>query len=337
MFPRNRVIFIAGAIATLLVISIAYGVSLKVGLVLDKGGRDDKSFNASAYRGGTEAKEKLGINLKVLESSDDSSLEANLRALAERGFELVIGIGFVQEAPIQKVAKEFSKVKFLLVDGVVDLPNVRSVVFREHEGAYLVGAAAALTTKTNTIGFVGGMDIPLIRRFAMGYEAGIKAVNPKIKVIINYVGSGSDAWRNPTRAKELALSQYKKSNADIIFTAAGASSMGVFDAAEEMKRFAIGCDSNQNWIKPGRILTSMIKAVDVAVFETIDLASRQQFTPGKISLGVREKGIDFAVDSFNEKILPPPIVAKLNSIKEKIRNNEIKVMDYYEVSKKNGK
>ncbi len=305
----------------------------KVGLVLDKGGKDDKSFNAAGFRGATEGKEKLGIELKVLESSSDNSLEPNHRQLAQRGYDLIIGVGFVHQEPIARVAKQFPKTKFVLIDAVVDLPNVRSVMFQEHEGSYLVGAIAAMSSKTGTVGFVGGMEIPLIKRFYLGYEAGAKAINPKIKVIEKYVGSSSDAWRNPSKAKELALSEIN-SKADVIFTPSGASGLGVFDAIEEKKVFAIGCDSNQNWVKPGKILTSMLKRVDTAVYEAIADGKNEKFTAGKKVMGVKEGGVDFAVDSFNQSVLKSEVIAKANQLKTDIAAGKIQVPDYYVLQKK---
>lgn len=305
---------------------------LKVGLVLDKGGRDDKSFNAAAFRGATDAQKKLGIQLKVVESGDDTAIEPNLRTFAQKGYDLVIGIGFVQGTALAKVAKEFPKTHFLLVDNLVEVPNVRSVIFKEHEGSYLVGAIAALTSKTNTIGFVGGMDIPLVRRFEMGYAAGAKAVNPKVTVLTNYIGSGSDAWKNPMKGKELALSQYNK-KADVVFHVAGASGLGIFDAAEETKKFAIGVDSNQNWIKPGRVLTSMIKGVDVAVYKTIEELKAGKFVAGKFSYGFAENAIDFALDEHNRAILTPEVEKRANALKADIISGKIKVPDLYELNK----
>lgn len=313
--------------------SVAQAAGLKVGLVLDKGGRDDKSFNAAAFAGATEAQKKLGIELKVVEASDDTAIEPSLRTFAQRGYPLVIGIGFVQASAIEKVAKDFPKVSFVVIDSEVKLPNVRSVIFKEHEGSFLVGAAAALTSKTNQIGFIGGMDIPLIRRFEMGYKAGAEAANKQVKITSQFVGSTSDAWKNPTKAKELAASQYQK-KVDVIFAAAGASGLGIFDAAEELKKFAIGVDSNQNWVKPGRILTSMVKRVDLAVYDAIEKKSKDKFEAGAVSLGLKEGAIDFAVDEFNKPLLTPEALKKVNDFKEKIIKGSIKVPDYYEVNKK---
>jgi basic membrane protein A len=201
-------------------------------------------------------------------------------------------------------------------------------MFEEHEGAYLVGAIAAMASRTGKVGFVGGMDIPLIRRFAMGYEAGAKKINASITVSANYVGITSEAWNNPPKGKELALAQYE-SGADIIFAAAGASGLGVFDAAEEKKKFAIGCDSNQNWAKPGLILTSMLKRVDESVFATIEEAKAGKFAAGEKRFGLSNKGIDYAVDQYNEKILSQEVRKKAEELKAEIIAGKIAVPDYY--------
>jgi basic membrane protein A and related proteins len=305
---------------------------LKVGLALDKGGRDDKSFNSAAFKGVTDAEKKLGIQVKVVESSDDSGIEPSLRTFAQKGFDLVIGIGFIMGDPMKKIAAQFPNTKFLIVDSVVDLPNVRSITFKEHEGSYLVGYIAALTSKTGKVGFVGGMDVPLIRRFEMGYKAGAKAANPKTEVISNYVGSSSDAWRNPTRGKELATSQFGK-GVDVTFAAAGASGLGVFDAAEEKKKFAIGVDSNQNWVKPGRILTSMLKRVDLAVYDTVEKTTKGQFKGGVMEWGFKDGAIDFAMDEHNRAILTPEVEKKANEIKNQISSGKVSVPDYYKINK----
>src|SRR5882757_7475534 len=214
--------------------SASPAAEFKVGLVLDRGGKDDKSFNASAYQGGMEAKKKLGIFLKYVEATDDNAFEPMLRAFAQRDFDLIIGIGFAQKEAIKKVAAQFPKKHFAIIDAQVDESNVRSLIFEEHEGAFLVGAIAAMTSNTGKIGFVGGMDILLIRRFHMAYEAGAKKINPQITVLANYVGITSEVWNNPPKGKELAVAQYD-SGADVVFAAAGASGLGVFDAAEEKR------------------------------------------------------------------------------------------------------
>jgi basic membrane protein A len=300
----------------------------KAGLVLDRGGKDDKSFNSSAYQGAMDAKKKLGVFVKYVEATDDNAFEPLLQAFAKRDFDLIIGIGFAQKEPIRKAAEQFPKKHFAIVDAQVDAPNVCSLLFEEHEGAYLVGAIAALTSKSGKVGFVGGMDTPLIRRFEMGYEAGARKINPQIDVLANYVGVTSEAWNNPPKGKELALAQYD-SGADVIFAAAGASGLGVFDAAEDKKKYAIGVDANQNWTKPGLILTSMLKRVDEAVYSAIEQAQAGNFVGGVKRFGLANKGIDYAVDQYNEKILPESVRKKADEIKAEIIAGKIAVPDYY--------
>jgi basic membrane protein A and related proteins len=306
----------------------ATAADFKVGLVLDRGGKDDKSFNTSAYEGANEAKKKLGIFLKYVEAADDNAYEPLLRAFAQRDFDLIIGIGFAQKEAIKKVAAQFPQKHFAIIDAEVDAPNVRSLMFEEHEGAYLIGAIAAMTSKTGKIGFVGGMDIPLIRRFSTAYEAGAKKENPQITVLANYVGVTSEAWNNPPKGKELAVSQYD-SGIDIIFAAAGASGLGVFDAAEEKKKFAIGVDANQNWMKPGLILTSMLKRVDEAIYSTIEESKAGKFSGGVKKFGLANNGISYAVDKYNEKVLPESVRKRADEIKAEIIAGKIVVPDFY--------
>jgi basic membrane protein A len=306
--------------------------AFRVGLVLDKGGRDDKSFNAAAYKGVMQIKQELKAFVKYVEATDDNAFEPHLRAFAQKGFDLILAIGVSQLDAVKKVARKFPDSHFVIVDGEIDAPNVQSLLFEEHQGAYLVGAIAALMSKTGKVGFIGGMDIPLIRRFELGYSSGAKGINPKIKVFSNFVGVTGDAWNNPTKEKELAVSQYE-SGVDIIFSAAGASGAGLFDAAEEKKKFAIGVDSNQNWVKPGYVLTSMVKRVDEAVVATCKEAADGKFTSGTRKYGFESKGIDYAVDSYNDQLLPANIREKAEAIKVDIISGKIKVPDYYKLKK----
>jgi basic membrane protein A len=301
---------------------------IKVGLVLDKGGKDDKSFNTSAYEGAMKAQKELGIELKYVEATDNNSLEVLHRNFAQRKYDLVIGIGFAQADAVKKVSALFPQTQFAIVDGDVSAPNVRALLFEEHEGSFLIGAAAAMKSKTGVVGFIGGMDIPLIRRFQKAYEAGVKHVNPKATVIVNYIGVTGEAWNNPAKAKEMSLAQIGK-KADVIFHAAGASGSGLFDAAAEKKIYAIGVDSNQNWIKPGVVLTSMLKRVDVAVFETIKQANEKKFQAGVVRFGLKDTGVDWALDQNNEKLWSTQEKTKLNEIKKQIVAKKIKVPDYY--------
>jgi basic membrane protein A len=308
--------------------SYASAADFRVGLVLDKGGKDDKSFNSAALQGANKARDELKVSLKYVEATDDNAFEPMLRAFASKDFDLIIAIGVSQAEAVKKVSLAFPAKKFAIVDAEVQGPNVRSMLFEEHEGSYVVGALAALTSKTGKIGFIGGMDIPLIRRFQMGYDAGARSINPAIKLSSNYVGVTGDAWNNPAKAKELALAQYG-SGADVIFAAAGASGSGLFDAAEEKNKLAIGVDSNQNWIKPGHVLTSMLKRVDVAVYDVCKDAQAGKFTAGVKRYGFANHGIDYALDKNNEKLISPETRVRLDKIKADIVSGKVKVPDYY--------
>lgn len=320
-------------LASYLMCSLAVAAP-RIALVLDKGGKDDKSFNSAAFEGATRAQKELGMEFKYVEAPDLSAVENFHRSFAsKKSFDLIVGIGVVQVDAVKKVAAQFPNQKFAIVDGDINLPNVKSLLFEEHEGSYLVGVLSAMKSTTGKLGFIGGMDIPLIRRFAMGFEAGAKQINPKIVVVPNYIGISGEAWNNPTKAKELALSQYN-SGVDVIFAAAGASGSGVFDAAEDKKKFAVGVDSNQNWIKPGLILTSMLKRVDVALFETIKDIKENKFQGGVVRFGLKNKGVDYAVDSNNKGLLTPDMIKKVDSVKSDIIAGKIEVPDYYKKTTK---
>jgi basic membrane protein A len=305
----------------------------RVGLVLDKAGKDDQSFNASAYRGGQRAEKTLGVLVKTVEVRDAAASESMMRALAGRKYDLIVAIGFSHAGAVKKVAPAFLSRRFVLVDSEVKQPNVTSVMFAEHEGAFLVGALGAMVSKTGNLGFIGGMDIPLIRRFAMGYEAGAKFVNSRAKIHAAYIGVTGDAFNNPPKAKELALLQNAQ-GADVIFHAAGSSGAGLVDAAEEKKFLAIGVDSNQNGVKPGRILTSMVKSVDVAVFEAIRSAKEGRLMGGHTLFhGFKTGGIDIAVDENNKRLITQEMYNKAESIKAGINSGAIQVPDYYILKK----
>ncbi len=319
------------ALVVFIVSSIIWSVSsagIKVGLVLDKGGKDDKSFNSSAYEGAMKAVKNLGIELKYVEATDSNSLESLHRNFAQKKYDLIIGIGFAQADAVKKVSALFPETHFAIVDGNVEGPNIRTLLFQEHEGSFLMGAAAAMKSKTGVVGFIGGMDIPLIRRFQKGYEAGAKHINPKIVVLNNFIGVTGEAWNNPAKAKEIALAQISQ-KADVIFHAAGASGSGLFDAAADKKVFAIGVDSNQNWIKPGTVLTSMLKRVDVAVYDTIESAQNKKFKAEKALFGLKDQGVDWAQDVNNEKLWTVAEKTKMNELKKSIIAGKVTVPDYY--------
>jgi len=309
-------------------VSFSARAEMKVGLVLEKSGKDDKSFNASAYEGLKRAEKVLGVTTKTVEAPDNSAYESLQRAFAEKKYDLIVAVGFHQLESIKKNAERFPNQKFVLVDEDAKLPNVRSVMFEENEGSYLVGALAALHAPSGKVGFIGGMDVPLIRRFQMGYEAGVKKINPQAQITVNYLGVTGEAWNNPPKAKELALDQYDH-GVDVIFVAAGNSGLGVFDAAAEQKKLAIGVDSNQDWIKPGFILTSMLKRVDEAVFDSVKLFQDGKFTTGLIRYGVKSKGVDYALDEHNAKLVSEADKTKLEQLRGDIISGKIKVPDYY--------
>src|SRR5918998_304387 len=296
---------------------------VRVGIVFDIGGKDDRSFNAAAYEGVRRAERELGIVLRDVEPGNPTSIEPALRAFAEREFDLVIGIGFAQAPILEQVAKDYPNVNFAIVDGVSQQPNVASLVFREHEGSYLVGMIAARASKTGTLGFVGGMDIPLIHRFRVGYEEGARAVNPQVRVIPNFVGVTDAAWNNPGKGKELALAQIGK-GADVIFTAAGNSGLGAFDAVEQAgkdatgraNRFVIGVDSNQNMVKPGFVLTSMVKRVDNAVFDIVNNVKNGQFKGGFHIFGLDKDGVGFSLDDYNRSLITPEVLQEVEAARQ---------------------
>jgi len=300
---------------------------IKVGLVFDIGGKDDRSFNAAAYEGARRAARDFPILMRDAEPGDPTSLEPAMRAFAERGYDLIIGVGFAQAPLIQSVAADYTNLRFAIVDGVVDRPNVASLLFREHEGSFLVGLIAARVSKTGILGFVGGMDIPLIHRFHTGYEEGARYVNPNIRVLQNYIGITDAAWNNPGRGRELALAQIDL-GADVIFQAAGNSGLGVFDAVEERNKLAIGVDSNQNWIKPGFILTSMLKRVDVAVYNVIQEVLEGKFKGGIHSYGLSNDGVGFALDDYNKALIPQSVLDEVEQARRAIIDGRIRVTDY---------
>lgn len=317
----------------LILFSSSAQAELRIGLVLEKSGKDDKSFNASAYEGLKRAEKELKVMTKTVEAPDNSAYESLQRAFADKKFDLIVAVGFHQLESVKKNAERFPNQKFVLVDEDAKMPNVRSVMFEEQEGSYLVGALAALHSKSGKVGFIGGMDVPLIRRFQMGYEAGVKKINPKAEITVNYLGVTGEAWNNPPKAKELALDQYNH-GVDVIFTAAGNSGLGIFDAAAEQKKLAIGVDSNQDWIKPGFILTSMLKHVDEAVFDSIKLLQEGKFTTGLSRYGVKSKGVDYSLDEHNAKLITADDKKKVEALREDIIKGRIKVPDYYLLQKK---
>lgn len=309
----------------------AASTAIKVGLVFDVGGRGDKSFNDAAFRGLEEAKTKLGVEYEYIEPGPGADREAGLRQLASRDdVRLIFGVGFIFTDDITNIAKEFPDKKFACIDYSIDstrpIPqNLLAVEFKEEEGSFLVGALAALVTKTNTIGFIGGMQSPLIKKFEVGYILGARYANEKCKVLVGYAGLTGDAFKNPGKGKEIALGQYNQ-GADVIYHASGVTGLGVFEAAREKKRFAIGVDSDQYHEAPGFILSSMTKIVDTAVFETIRQVQTDSFSGGRVvTFDLRSKGVDYVYDGNNKRLIPDEVRAKVEILRNRVIAGEILV------------
>jgi basic membrane protein A len=296
-------------------------------VVYGTGGKFDKSFNEAAYAGAERFKQEAGIDYRDFEPTGDTQGEQALRNFASRGFNPVIGVSFAWTSAIEKVATEFPDTKFVLIDSVVDKPNVRSVVFKEQEGSYLVGLLAGMASKTKKVGFVGGMDIPLIRRFACGYVQGAKAADGSMQVLQNMTGTTGAAWNDPVRGGELAKSQIDQ-GADVIYAAAGATGLGVLQTAADNGKLSVGVDSNQNHLHPGSVLTSMIKRVDLAVYNAMKDTHEGKFTPGVVALGVAEDGVGYAVDENNQALITEEMKAAVEKAKADIISGAIQVHDY---------
>jgi basic membrane protein A len=299
----------------------------KLAIVYDAGGKFDKSFNQSAAEGVARFTKETGINVLEAQASSDTQAEQVLRGLARKKLDLIASIGFSQTQAVQKVAAEFPNVHFVLVDGNAQGKNVNSVLFKEQEGSYLAGVAAAMASKTKKLGFVGGMDIPLIRAFQCGYAQGAKAVAPKAEIFQNMVGTTSAAWNDPAKGGELARAQFDR-GADVVFAVAGGSGMGALQMAKTRGKLAIGVDSNQNYLHPGTMLTSMVKHVDNVAYDAFVQAKNGQWTPGVSYKGLKEGGVDWALDKDNRAVVTPEIEKRVNAAKADIISGKIKVVDY---------
>jgi basic membrane protein A len=308
--------------------------AVDVGVVFDLGGRGDKSFNDGAYLGGERAQRELGARVRFIEPGDGSDREAGLRLLAAEGMDLVIGVGFIFSDDLTLLAREYPKTNFAGVDysvgvdstGAPILPpsNLAALKFREEEGSFLVGALAALVSKSKKVGFVGGMNFPLIHKFEAGFRAGVKHVCGQCTTISQYAGVTPEAFRNPGRGKELALSQYQQ-GVDVIYHAAGSTGLGVFEAARQSGRVAIGVDSDQYESAPGHVLTSMVKGVDVAVYEAVRWVKEARFKGGVYELGLKEGGVGYVYDDRNKALIPDEVRARVEQLREEIIAGRIRV------------
>ncbi len=308
------------------VVALSAGTALAdPAIIFDLGGKFDKSFNESAFNGATRWAEETGGTFREIELQSDAQREQALRRFAESGSNPIVMAGFAFGSALDEVAGDYPDTSFVIIDMVVDKPNVRSVVFNEHEGSYLVGYMAAQASKNNTVGFIGGMDIPLIRKFACGYAQGAKAANPDTKVIANMTGTTGAAWNDPVKGGELTRAQISQ-GADVVYAAAGGTGLGVLQTAADEGILSVGVDSNQNYLHPGKVLTSMLKRVDNAVYQA--MIDGPGLETGFSVMGLANDGVGYAMDENNADLVSDKMQATVEAIKGKIVNGEISVHDY---------
>ena len=314
-----------GAVAT---IALTAGTAFaEPGLIIDLGGKFDKSFNESAYNGAQRWVEETGGDYSETELANEAQREQTMRRMAERGANPVVVLGFANASTLEVVAPDYPDTEFVIVDMVVDQPNVKSVVFAEHQGSYLVGMMAAMASETGTVSFIGGMDVPLISKFACGYAQGAKAANPDANVIVNMTGTTPTAWNDPVKGAELTRSQISQGS-DVVFAAAGGTGIGVLQAAADAGILSIGVDSNQNYLHPGQVLTSMVKRVDNAVYDAFTKGAAGELETGISVMGLDNNGVGFAMDDNNADLVTPEMVAAVEEAKAKILAGEIEVHDF---------
>ncbi|MBM6596172.1 BMP family lipoprotein [Microvirga pudoricolor] len=306
--------------------------AFKPAIVYDLGGKFDKSFNEGVHAGAEKYKKDTGTDYRDFEPQNDAQREQALRRFARDGYSPIVAVGFSQETALKKVADEFPKTKFAIIDAVVEKPNVQSTVFKEHEGSFLVGLLAAQASKSGKVGFVGGMDIPLIRKFACGYVQGVKYAKKDAEVFQNMTGTTGAAWNDPVKGGELAKSQIDR-GADVVYHAAGGTGVGVLRATADAGKLGIGVDSNQNALHPGKMLTSMVKRVDVATYNAFDQAKKGTFKAGVSALGLNEDGVAWALDDNNKALITADMKAAADKAADGIKSGSIKVHDYMSDSK----
>ena len=297
-------------------------------LVFDLGGKFDKSFNEAAFNGATRWAEETGGTFREIEMQSEAQREQALRRFAEAGANPIITMGFGMADPLSNVAPDYPDTKFVVVDVTwIAGDNIRQIGFAEHEGSYLVGMLAAMASKSGTVGFVGGMDVPLIRHFGCGYAQGAKAVNPDINIVANMTGTTPAAWNDPVKGSELTKAQISQ-GADVVYAAAGGTGVGVLQTAADEGILSIGVDSNQNHLHPGKVLTSMLKRVDVAVYEA--MKAGEDLETGVVTLGLAENGVGYALDENNAALVSDEMKAAVDEARQKIIDGEINVVSYYE-------
>jgi basic membrane protein A and related proteins len=316
-----------GAVVLAALSGTALAQEFKPAIVFDRGGKFDKSFNEAAYNGIEQFKKETNVAYRDFEITNDAQREQAMQRFARDGHNPVIVIGFSFGTALEKVAKEYPNTRFTIIDSKIDAPNVRSALFTEHEGSYLVGMMAGLASTSGKVGFIGGMDIPLIRKFACGYVQGVKAAKPTAEVIQNMTGNTGAAFNDPAKGAELAKSQLDR-GADVVYHAAGGTGIGVLRTVAEAGKLGIGVDSNQNGLHPGKVLTSMLKRVDVAVYSTLKDAQGGKWTPGVSVYGLQQDGVGYAMDDNNKALVTPAMKAAVDKAAADIKSGAIKVHDY---------
>ncbi len=294
-------------------------------IIYDLGGKFDKSFNESAFTGAQRWAEETGNEFAEFEITSDAQREQAIRRFAEAGNNPIVMAGFSWGTPLSEAAADYPDTKFVIIDMVVEAPNVRSVVFNEHEGSYLVGMMAAEASESGVVSFVGGMDIPLIRKFACGYAQGALAANPDATVISNMTGTTPTAWNDPVKGSELTLSQISQGS-DVVFAAAGGTGIGVLQTAADEGILSIGVDANQNYLHPGQVLTSMVKQVDNAVYEAF--AAGEEVEVGFNVMGIANEGVGYAMDEYNAELVTEDMTATVEAAAAAITSGELVVHDY---------
>ncbi|OBQ78089.1 MAG: BMP family ABC transporter substrate-binding protein [Mesorhizobium sp.] len=317
---------VLGLLAATAMVLPAFAADVQPAILYDLGGKFDKSFNEAAYNGAEKFKKETGVAYVEFEVSNASQREQALRRFAEDGRNPIVMAGFAWEDALKKVAAEYTDLNFAIIDDAVDLPNVRSLVFKENEGSYLVGILAAMASKSKKVGFVGGMDIPLIRKFECGYVGGAKSAGAT-EVIQNMTGDTPAAWNDPAKGGEIAKTQIDQ-GADVVYAAAGGTGVGVLQAAADAGKLGIGVDSNQNGLQPGKVLTSMMKRVDVAVYNAFMDGKNGTFKGGVENLGLKEGGVDYAMDDNNKALVTDEMKAAVEKAKADIIAGKVQVHDY---------
>ena len=318
---------LAAGVAMSAIAVVSQAADIKPAVIYDIGGKFDRSFNQASYTGAQTFKEETGIDYVDFEMTNEAQREQVMLRFAQRGRSPIVVTGFQQAPIVEKMATQFPDTDFVLIDSVVDLPNVRSVVFKEHEGSFLVGALAAMKSENQAVGFIGGMDVPLIRNFGCGFEQGAAYVNEDIKLMRNMTGTTPAAWNDPTRGGELARAQFEN-DVDVVFAAAGGTGVGIMQAAADAGKMGIGVDSNQNYLHPGSMLTSMLKRVDVAVNTALTDAMNGEFTGGVQNMGLAEDGVGWALDEHNRPLLSEEDIQHIEDIRAKVIAGDIEVYSY---------